>query len=73
MRKVAVSAAPNDFADAAADYAAYQDRLAKIAPSLKAAEPWSLFNPAVHDAHYAGLREMVDAAGKASGPASNGE
>jgi hypothetical protein len=64
LRKVTTNAAANDFAGAAAEYAAYEDRLAKIAPSLKAAEPWSLFNPAVHDAHYAGLREMVDAADK---------
>jgi hypothetical protein len=66
LRKVAMSAAANDFAGAAAQYVAYDDQLAKIVPTLKAAEPWSLFNPAVHDAHYAGLREMVDAAAKAS-------
>jgi hypothetical protein len=66
LRRVAMGAAANDFAGAAAQYAAYDDQLAKIVPTLKAAEPWSLFNPAVHDAHYAGLREMVDAAAKAS-------
>jgi cytochrome c peroxidase len=66
LRKLALSATMNDFAAAATEYAAYNDRLDKIVPSLKAAEPWSLFNPAVHDAHYAGLREMVDAAGTRS-------
>jgi cytochrome c peroxidase len=66
LRRVAMGAALNDFAGAAAEYATYEDGLAKIAPALKAAEPWSLFNPTVHDAHYAGLREMVDAAGKAT-------
>ena len=64
VRKIATSAAANDFGGAAAEYAAYDDRLAKTGPTLKAAEPWSLFNPSVHDAHYAGLREMVDAADK---------
>ncbi len=66
VRKLAMSATMNDFAGAASEYTAYNERLDKITPSLKAAEPWSLFNPAVHDAHYAGLREMVDAAGSAS-------
>ncbi len=66
LRKVAMSAAANDFTGAAVECTTYDDRLAKIAPVLKAAEPWSLFNPAVHDAHYAGLREMVDVAAKAS-------
>jgi hypothetical protein len=28
------------------------------APRLKEAEPWSLFNPAVHEAHYAALRQL---------------
>ncbi len=66
VRKLAMSATMNDFAGAASEYAAYNERLDKITQSLKAAEPWSLFNPAVHDAHYAGLREMVDATGTTS-------
>ena len=73
LRKIAMTADANDFAGAATEYAAYEDRLAKIGPSLNAAEPWSLFNPAVHDAHYAGLREMVDAADKAPHAARNSE
>jgi hypothetical protein len=63
LRKLAMSATMNDFAGAASEYTAYNEKLDKITPSLEAVEPWSLFNPAVHDAHYAGLREMVDAAG----------
>jgi hypothetical protein len=66
LRKVATRAAAGDFAGAPAEYASYEERIAQIAPSLTAAEPWSLFNAAVHDAHYAGLREMVDAADKRS-------
>jgi hypothetical protein len=73
LRKMTTSAATNDFGSAAAEYAAYDDRLAKITQSLKAAEPWSLFNPAVHDAHYAGLGEMVDAADKRRHVAGDGE
>lgn len=72
LRKLATSAEADDFAGAAAEYTAYEDRLAKIVPTLKAAEPWSLFNPTVHDAHYAGLREMVYAAGKETHAANSG-
>jgi len=27
-------------------------------PALKAAEPWSLFNPETHDAHFAAVRQL---------------
>jgi hypothetical protein len=33
--------------------------------ALQNAEPWSLFNPAIHDAHYAALRQMIEAADSA--------
>jgi hypothetical protein len=29
---------------------------------LDAAVPWSLFNPAIHAAHFAALRQLVDTA-----------
>jgi hypothetical protein len=29
--------------------------------ALQNAEPWSLFNPTIHDAHYAALRQMLEA------------
>jgi len=32
--------------------------LATVVPMLKAAEPWSLFNPTIHDAHFANLRQL---------------
>jgi len=32
---------------------------AAVPALLAAAEPWSLFNPAVHDAHYAALRQVL--------------
>jgi cytochrome c peroxidase len=62
LRKIAMAASGGDFSGAATEYAAYDDSLAKMVPTLKAAEPWSLFKPNVHDAHYAGLKQLVEAA-----------
>jgi hypothetical protein len=31
---------------------------------VKKAQPWSLFNPAVHDAHFAELRRLLQSAQK---------
>jgi len=47
--------------NAAADYRNYRYLMAAAVPSLLAgAEPWSLFNPAVHDQHYAALRRILE-------------
>jgi hypothetical protein len=35
-------------------------------PALDKAEPWSLFNPAIHDTHYAALRQMLGIASAAA-------
>jgi cytochrome c peroxidase len=64
LRKIALAASTGDFAAAASEYAAYDDRMAKITPVLKAGEPWSLFDKAIHDAHYASLRQMTEAASR---------
>jgi hypothetical protein len=29
---------------------------------LTKVQPWSLFNPAIHEAHYAALRKMIETA-----------
>jgi hypothetical protein len=34
--------------------------------ALQNAEPWSLFDPAVHDAHYSALRQMYEVANGSS-------
>jgi len=62
LRKIETASSSGDFAAAAGEYKSYSERLAKITPTLKAAEPWSLYNPVVHDAHYAALRRMVETA-----------
>ena len=33
---------------------------APVPPIVGNAERWSLFNPAVHDAHYAALRQLME-------------
>lgn len=46
------------FTEAARALGQFHDSLAAASPTLKAAEPWSLFNREIHDAHYAALRKM---------------
>jgi Di-haem cytochrome c peroxidase len=62
LRRIDMAAADARFADAAADYKAYRNLMVAAVPSLLVgAERWSLFNPDVHDAHYAALRQLVQA------------
>ena len=47
------------FAEAAGEYLNYRKLALAAAPlALQAAEPWSLFNPTLHDAHRAALRQV---------------
>ncbi len=64
LRKIELAASAGHFDEAASEYKTYDDRLAKVVLPLKAAESWSLFNPSVHDAHYAALRQMFETATK---------
>jgi cytochrome c peroxidase len=63
LRRIDAAATAGDFGQAAAEFLLYRKLAAAAVPAaLHAAEPWSLFNPAVHDAHYAALRQMAPAA-----------
>jgi cytochrome c peroxidase len=63
LRRVDNAAAEGRFGDAESEYDNYRKMIAAAAPNLLAnAEPWSLFNPAVHDTHYAALQQMLQAA-----------
>jgi cytochrome c peroxidase len=62
LRRIDDAAASHHFDEAAAQFAAYRDRSADAAPLLRSAEPWSLFVPAAHEAHYAALRRLADTA-----------
>ncbi len=63
LRRIDMAAAAGQFDVAAAEYANFRKLMAAAVPAaLAAAQPWSLFNPAIHDAHYAALRQMLQAA-----------
>jgi hypothetical protein len=60
LRRIDMAVADGRTTDAAADYRNYRYLMAAAVPALLAsAEPWSLFNPAVHDSHYAALRQVM--------------
>ena len=60
LRRIDIAVAAGRLADAAADFEAYRARMVVAVPTLmNNAEQWSLFTPAVHDAHYAALRQTM--------------
>ena len=59
LRRIAMAADGGDFAGAAQAYADYRGQLAAAATDLKLAEAWSLFNPAVRQAHFAALNQLA--------------
>jgi cytochrome c peroxidase len=63
LRRIDLAATAGRFDDAATEYSSFRKLTISTMPvALQNAEPWSLFNPAVHDAHYAALRQMIEAA-----------
>jgi cytochrome c peroxidase len=67
LRRIDEAASAGRFDAAAAEYLNYRKLMAAAVPTvLHAAEPWSLFNRAIHDAHYGTLRQMLQAAEKPS-------
>jgi len=62
LRRVAMAAAVDDYAAAAQAYADYRQHVASVAPDLKRAEPWSLFNPPIREAHFAAIRQLAELA-----------
>jgi len=66
LRRIEVAAAAGEFDDVQSAFASYGKQASEMVPRLKAAEPWSLFNRGVHDAHYAAMRQVLQtASGKA--------
>jgi cytochrome c peroxidase len=62
LHRVGDSGQAGKFDGAAGDLAAFRTHFAAAIPLLKAAEPWSLFNPSTHDAHFAALRQLYHSA-----------
>jgi hypothetical protein len=63
LRRLDMAAAAGHFDAAAVEYSNFRKLMASAVPVvLTNAQPWSLFNPTVHDAHYAALRQMLQMA-----------
>jgi cytochrome c peroxidase len=61
LRRMSVDAAEGNYNDAAGEYRNYNRFMNAGVPAIVSnAERWSLFNPAVHDAHYAALRQLLE-------------
>jgi hypothetical protein len=59
VRRIGVDATEGRYDDAAEDYRRYLTVMTEGVPNiLGVAQRWSLFNPAIHDAHYGALREL---------------
>ena len=63
LRRIAMAVSAGDLPAAAAEYRTYYDlTFSRAMPLLRGTEPWSLFNPALRDAHDAQRRRMLRAA-----------
>jgi hypothetical protein len=59
LSRVELAVTAGNFDDAAAELSNYRYKTsAGVGAALRAAEPWSLFNQKIHDAHYDALRQM---------------
>ncbi len=60
LRQIDMAVAEGRTSEAAAEFKNYRYLMVAAVPALLAtAEPWSLFNPTVHDSHYAALRQVL--------------
>ena len=63
IREIGVTAGEGRFEDAFTQYDGYRKlTFAAVPIMLKKAEPWSLFNPGVHQAHFAEMRRLLQPA-----------
>jgi hypothetical protein len=58
LRQIAMSASDSDFDEANRVYADYRQQFAAARPILRIAEAWSLFNPLIHEQHFATLKQL---------------
>ena len=65
LSRIGLAASTGQFDVASVEYRNFRNlTLAAVPNLLRAAQQWSLFNPAVHDAHYSALRQMLQTANK---------
>ncbi|MDB5611355.1 MAG: hypothetical protein JWP25_8255 [Bradyrhizobium sp.] len=67
LRRISVDADEGKYDDAVGEYRNYNRFMNAGVPAIVGnAEKWSLFNPAVHDAHYAALRQLLESQKRSS-------
>jgi len=67
FRQIELAVSAGRFDEAAAEFQKINERTFIEVPALlKKAEPWSLFNTDVHDAHYGALEQMLQSARKSA-------
>jgi cytochrome c peroxidase len=60
LRRIDLAVAEGRTTEAAAEFRNYRNLTAAAVPAMLArAQPWSLFDPAVHDSHYGALRQVL--------------
>ena len=62
LRRIYLAAAGGRFDEAFNEYVDFRRRISVMPAAWQNAEPWSLFEPAIHDAHYSALRRLYEAA-----------
>jgi cytochrome c peroxidase len=62
LRRIGLAGSANDFDAAMLEYSNYQHLIQSAVPDLKRALPWSLFDPRIHEMHYAALRKVSETA-----------
>jgi cytochrome c peroxidase len=61
LGRVGSNAAAGNYDEAAREYQNYNHHISlAVQPAVGRAEPWSLLNPAIHDAHYTALRQQLE-------------
>jgi hypothetical protein len=65
LSRIDLAAAAGQFDAAIVEYRNFRNlSLAAVPNLLRAAQRWSLFNPAIRDAHYGALQQMLQTARK---------
>ena len=62
LRRIGLAGSANDFDAAMLEYSNSQQLIQSAVPDLKRALPWSLFDPRIHEMHYAVLRKVSETA-----------
>lgn len=61
LRRMEIAADTGNYGDVTKEYRTYNRFMTAAVPTIVGqAEQWTLLNPAVHDAHYAALRQLLN-------------